>query len=288
MTAQLAKLALDLRAVREGQVRPARAEQVEALDLLVEHRLGARIEALDEVIDRLDAVGSAVVDGLEAPVTHEQLPLAAEVPLGRSLRRRTIAAGLSAGALTGIPPWVKPALERGQLDPEPRRALLGLAADNGAETCQLALRRVPVAEVPLKVSAGALDVRAHVRPFTAAPRRDAVESFTETRLAALGVPCALLGPRHRRSQLGDTHQLAGRARPPPHVRSGAPRAAPRPGRSASRASRRRESRPHRVHRRPPLRRIDQVERERLGLRARPGAGEGLLDVLRLVVGDEHL
>jgi hypothetical protein len=69
VAAQLAELALDLRAVRERKVGLVRAQQVEALDLLVEHRLAARIEALDEVVDGLAPVRGAVVDRLEALLT---------------------------------------------------------------------------------------------------------------------------------------------------------------------------------------------------------------------------
>ena len=106
----------------------------------------------------------AVVDGLEAVVAHERLPLTAEVTLGRSLRRRTIAAGLSAAAFTGIPPWGKPALERGQLDPESLSTLMGFSAGGGAETSQLGLRRAPVAAVTLEISARPIDVGAQPAP----------------------------------------------------------------------------------------------------------------------------
>ena len=198
VAAQLAKLALDLRAVRERQVRPARAEQVQSLDLLIEHRLGARIEALDEVIDRLAAVGGAVVDGLEAGVAHERLPLAAEVTLGRSLGRSTIAARLSTDNITGVPPSNKPALERGQLDSESLSTLMGVSAGNGAETCQRTLRCAPVAAVALEVSVRPIDVGAQLRPLAAAPHRRATEPPIKPRPAGLRLHGPGLSARHRR------------------------------------------------------------------------------------------
>ena len=70
MAAQLAKLALNLRAVREGQVRPGRSEQVESLDLLIENGLRPSIEALDEVVHGLAAVGGSVVHRLEPALSH--------------------------------------------------------------------------------------------------------------------------------------------------------------------------------------------------------------------------
>ena len=66
---KLAELALDLRAVRNRQVRELVAEQVEPVDLVVDRRLFLLGQRIDELADRLAAVTVPVVDGLE--VGHE-------------------------------------------------------------------------------------------------------------------------------------------------------------------------------------------------------------------------
>ena len=67
MTAESAKLAPDLRTVRERQMRVRRREPVEPVDLVVERCLLGRIaERLNEVVDGLGAVGRSVEDGVES------------------------------------------------------------------------------------------------------------------------------------------------------------------------------------------------------------------------------
>lgn len=68
MAAQLTKLALDLRAVGKRQMRLARTEQVQSLDLKVERRLASRVETLDELVNRLRPVRRPVVDRLKSLV----------------------------------------------------------------------------------------------------------------------------------------------------------------------------------------------------------------------------
>jgi hypothetical protein len=62
---KLAQRALDLGAVRERQMGHLVAEQVEAVDLVVDGRLLLLVERVDELADGLDAIRIAVVDGLE-------------------------------------------------------------------------------------------------------------------------------------------------------------------------------------------------------------------------------
>ena len=71
VAAQLPQLAFELRAPREGLRRIVRAQQVQALDLVVERRLLDRVaECLDEVVDRLRAVRRPVVDRACIPATR--------------------------------------------------------------------------------------------------------------------------------------------------------------------------------------------------------------------------
>jgi hypothetical protein len=65
VAAQFTQLTVNLGAVREGQVWYLVAEQVESIDLVVDHRLGLVIEAVDKVPHRFAAVPIAVVDGLK-------------------------------------------------------------------------------------------------------------------------------------------------------------------------------------------------------------------------------
>jgi hypothetical protein len=53
VAAELAQLALDLRAVREREMRLPWRQQVHALDLVVHDNLMRNGELLDEVVDRL-------------------------------------------------------------------------------------------------------------------------------------------------------------------------------------------------------------------------------------------
>jgi hypothetical protein len=59
------QLTVDLGAVREWQVRHLVAEEVQAIDLVVDHGLFLIVERFDELSDGLGAVRIAVVDGLE-------------------------------------------------------------------------------------------------------------------------------------------------------------------------------------------------------------------------------
>lgn len=65
VAAQLTQLALDLRAVGKRQMRNLVAQKIQAIDLVVDRGLRLSVELVDEVSDRLPAVSSAVVDGLQ-------------------------------------------------------------------------------------------------------------------------------------------------------------------------------------------------------------------------------
>jgi hypothetical protein len=69
VTAKLTQLAVDLRAMRKGKVRHRRRERVEPVDLVVQDDLALGAQALDELVNRLRAVASAVVDRLK--MRHE-------------------------------------------------------------------------------------------------------------------------------------------------------------------------------------------------------------------------
>jgi hypothetical protein len=53
VTPKFPKLAFDLRAVREGEVRVRRIEQVKAGDLVVERNLALHVQTLDKVVNGL-------------------------------------------------------------------------------------------------------------------------------------------------------------------------------------------------------------------------------------------
>jgi hypothetical protein len=65
VAAQLSELAIDLGAVREGQVRDLVAEQVQTRDLVAQRSTTLLVERLEELADRLVPVRGAVVDRLE-------------------------------------------------------------------------------------------------------------------------------------------------------------------------------------------------------------------------------
>ncbi len=65
MAAELAKFAIDLRAVRKGQVRNLVAQHVQAIDLLCQDRLNLVVELIQKAADGLIAARIPVVDGVE-------------------------------------------------------------------------------------------------------------------------------------------------------------------------------------------------------------------------------
>ena len=69
MAAQFPQLALNLRAVREGEMWIRERKHVQAVDLVIDGDLPLRAQLLDEVVDRLSAIGGAVVNSLQ--VGHE-------------------------------------------------------------------------------------------------------------------------------------------------------------------------------------------------------------------------
>ena len=54
VTAELAELPVDLRTMRERKVRPLRAQQVDARDLVVDDNLMRWLKRLDEIVDGCD------------------------------------------------------------------------------------------------------------------------------------------------------------------------------------------------------------------------------------------
>jgi hypothetical protein len=65
MASELAKLTFDLRAMRKGQVRPSRCEQVQPVDLIVEDYLLLGAQSLDESVDRLGTILRPIVNRLQ-------------------------------------------------------------------------------------------------------------------------------------------------------------------------------------------------------------------------------
>jgi hypothetical protein len=65
VSSQLSQLTFNLGGMWERQVRYLITEQVQTIDLVFEHNLPVRVEILDELVDRLDALDVAVVDRLE-------------------------------------------------------------------------------------------------------------------------------------------------------------------------------------------------------------------------------
>lgn len=67
VAAKLSQLPVDLRAVWERQMGDRIAEQVEAVDLVVDRGLGIILQRVEDVPHRLVPLRASVVDGLEGP-----------------------------------------------------------------------------------------------------------------------------------------------------------------------------------------------------------------------------
>jgi hypothetical protein len=80
VASKLSQLALDLRAMREGEMRMGGGKHVESIDLVVEGDLPFDRQGIDEVVDRLASVRRPIVDRLHLPKGRTRIGQRDEVP----------------------------------------------------------------------------------------------------------------------------------------------------------------------------------------------------------------